>query len=84
MKYQLVLAPKAKKDLDKIDKNFRVRLLQSLILLQSDPYKGKKLKGEFEGTFSLRVWPYRIIYELDTRKKVILVIRIGHRQGVYQ
>jgi len=29
--------------------------------LAVDPYIGKKLHGEYEGQYTLRVWPYRII-----------------------
>jgi len=49
-----------------------------------DPFVGKKLKGEYENQYSYRVWPYRIIYEIRKNELVVLVIRVGHRQGVYK
>ncbi|MBU4299512.1 type II toxin-antitoxin system RelE/ParE family toxin [Patescibacteria group bacterium] len=35
------------------------------------------------GAYSYRVWPYRIIYRIYKNLLLIIVIRIGHRQGVY-
>ncbi|MBI2019580.1 type II toxin-antitoxin system RelE/ParE family toxin [Candidatus Daviesbacteria bacterium] len=49
-----------------------------------DPLIGEKLKGEYEGLFKLYAWPYRVIYSFDRIKKTVLVVTIGHRQGVYK
>jgi mRNA interferase RelE/StbE len=48
-----------------------------------DPFSGKKLEGELKNCYSSRAWPYRIIYEIRKKELVIVVIKIGHRQGVY-
>jgi mRNA interferase RelE/StbE len=45
---------------------------------------GKPLRHEFEGTFSARVGPYRILYEIDDVIRVVAVIRIAHRADVYR
>lgn len=34
--------------------------------------------------WSLRVWPYRIIYQIKNKELVILIIKVGHRQGIYR
>lgn len=83
MKYSLRLTPKAEKDLVKIKGHDKVRIECSLQGLMEDPFAGKKLKGELDGLYSVRVWPYRIIYALYKKELLILIIRIGHRQGVY-
>jgi mRNA interferase RelE/StbE len=61
----------------------RPRVLQALEALASDPLLGKPLVGELKGLRSYRVWPYRILYEIRKRELIVLVVRIGHRQGVY-
>ena len=83
MEYKLVIPRKVQKDLDKIDGRYRSRITAALVSLGNNPLLGKKLDGEYEGQRSYEVWPYRIIYEILTTKLVILIIRIGHRQGVY-
>jgi len=47
--------------------------------LSLDPFIGKKLSGEFEGHYSVRVWPYRVVYKIYKNELLVLVIRIGHR-----
>lgn len=84
MKYQVKIKPKAQKELEKIPKKDKDRILASIIGLAQDPFIGKKLKGDFKGYFSIRVWPYRIIYGIFAKERLVIIIRIGHRQGVYK
>lgn len=44
---------------------------------------GKPLRHEFEGTYSARVGPYRILYEIDDVVRIVAIIRIAHRADVY-
>ena len=80
---KLYLTPSAEKHYKKLPIRFKNRVKKKLLFLEENPYSGKKLVGEFKGNYSLRVWPYRIIY-LIQRKKEIWVISILHRQGVYK
>jgi len=52
--------------------------------LEKDPLIGEKLKGEFEGQFKLYAWPYRVIYIFSAGEKLVTVVEIEHRQGVYK
>ncbi|MBP9850444.1 MAG: type II toxin-antitoxin system RelE/ParE family toxin, partial [Candidatus Peribacteraceae bacterium] len=36
------------------------------------------------GKYTLRVWPYRIIYKFEKQQLTVYVLEIGHRQGVYK
>lgn len=82
--YQVLVKKSAQKSLQRIDRRYRQRILDALVVLQSEPLLGKALKGELEGFYSLRVWPYRIIYTVYHDRLVVFVIAIEHRQGVYQ
>jgi len=82
--YQVILAKSAKKDLDKITEKYKPRITAALFDLKKDPHLGKPLKGKFMELYSLRVWPYRIIYKTYKKELIILIIRIGHRQGIYK
>jgi mRNA interferase RelE/StbE len=83
MEYKIVLPKKAQKDLNEIDVRYKQKIQAALLSLSSDPFLGKKLRGEMKEQRSYEVWPYRIIYEIRRKELVILIIRIGHRQGVY-
>ncbi len=83
MEFQVSVKPSAEKQLNKLSKADYYRILTVFSLLTKNPYIGKKMKGEYDSYYSYRVWPYRIIYEIRKKELLILIIRIGHRQGVY-
>jgi mRNA interferase RelE/StbE len=61
-----------------------LKIQTALLVIASNPYVGKKLKGKYKDALSYRVWPYRIQYIINKNELVVLVIRIDHRQGVYK
>lgn len=83
MAYQIVVPSNVQKDLDSIEARQRARIIKAFDELESNPFVGKKLRGEHSGERTYRVWPYRIIYRIERARLIVLIIRIGHRQGVY-
>jgi mRNA interferase RelE/StbE len=84
MAFVLVLKPSARKALDSLAVVDRAKMLLVLESIERDPYGGKKLQGDLHRQYSVRAWPYRIVYEIFKRELIIIVIKIGHRQGVYK
>lgn len=84
MEYQLKIKPRAEKDLNNLPRKDYYKILAVLTRLAKDPFSGKKLEGEYRGYYSIRAWPYRVIYQILKKELVVLVIRIGQRQGVYK
>lgn len=82
--FEIVFDRTAEKDLSKIPLCDRERILGHIQMLSSNPFSHKKLRGKLKGSYSLRVWPHRIIYMVYLREKLIQIIRIGHRQGIYE
>jgi mRNA interferase RelE/StbE len=94
-KYSLDFDKKASKDLLSLDKSVRNFILDELEIFINnfdETYekelikitKIKALQGEFKGLFRLRLRTYRIIYEKQNDKLVILVLRVSHRKDVYK
>lgn len=83
MSFTLVIPRKAQKDIDRIDEKYRKRILVALKSLEENPYLGKKLGGKYKDQRSYEVRPYRIIYQLMKKELVNIIIRVGHRQGIY-
>lgn len=81
MKYTLVVPKKVQKEIEKVDQIYQEKIKLALVSLENDPFIGKKLEGEHKGLRSYRVWPYRIIYVIRNRELVVLILRVGHRQG---
>ena len=84
MVFVLVLKPSARKSLGKIPVSDREKVVKVLESIENDPYSGKRLQGELQSLYSVRMWPYRIIYEIYKRELIVIVIKIGSRQGVYK
>jgi len=45
---------------------------------------GKALKGNLSTLWRYRVGDYRLICELKENELIVLVVRVGHRKGVYE
>ena len=81
---EVIITPKASKQYNQIPKTEQLKIKKKLLVLDHNPYDGKKLSGNFSGLRSLRAWPYRIIYYVDEKLKRVFVVTIAHRQGVYE
>lgn len=84
MEYQVKLKSRAEKELNNLQRKDYYRVIAALTGLRANPFSGKKLEGEYKGYHSIRVWPYRIIYQIYKKEFLIFIIRISHRQGVYK
>ena len=78
------LSKKAKKDLNKLTNNDAIRILKALRYLETNPYFGKKMKGEFKGLWRIKIPPFRVIYRYDKSTNLILIVSIGYREGIYK
>lgn len=81
---QVALSTNAKREYEKFSKQERAKIKKKLLSLERNPLSGKKLKGELVGYYSIRVWPYKIIYEVNKKENMIQVHKIRHRQGAYK
>jgi len=87
MTYLVKLKENAEKELERLkvgDKKGYFRCCLALIRLSQDPFVGKKLDGEFEGYWSVRVWPYRIIYSVFERELIVYILAVKHRKDAYR
>lgn len=80
--YQIVLKKKAKKFIDKLPKNERIRIVSAIEKLPNGE-DIKQLKGHSD-LLRLRVGEYRIIYTVDNGKCIIFVIDAGNRGEIYK
>ncbi|MBI1971644.1 MAG: type II toxin-antitoxin system RelE/ParE family toxin [Candidatus Wildermuthbacteria bacterium] len=84
MEYTLVVHPKAGKNLERLQGRDKLRVETVLSLVRSNPFQGKKLKGKYRGYYSVRSWPYRIVYKILEVRQLIIVAEITHRGHSYR
>ncbi|MFA6158522.1 MAG: type II toxin-antitoxin system RelE/ParE family toxin [Candidatus Paceibacterota bacterium] len=82
--YELVIKTSARKEFARLDRVAQARILVSLDRLCRAPFQGKELHGDLKGLRSLRVWPYRIIYEIIKHELIVFVVEISHRKDAYR
>jgi len=81
--YKILLTKRALKDLGKIDSDSKIRIGEKLRVLTNDPVgSSKKLSSAIIGTYRFRVGDYRIIFDIEDDK--VIVLRIGHRKDIYK
>lgn len=75
----------SERDLRKIDKQHIPRILDAIESLANNPFpsQSKKLKDSESG-FRLRIGDYRIIYQVDSEKKEIIIYHLRHRKDAYR
>ena len=85
MIYSIQWHEEAIEDLKNIDRNAQKKITVKVKdYLAKDPISlGKPLKGIFKGLYRYRYGAYRVIYAIDRRSVVILILRVGDRKDVY-
>jgi len=83
--YRVTLAPAAERQLRKFDPPVRRRLQAALELLADNPRPpaATQLVGG-SGEWRVRTGDYRIVYDIEDDRLVILVLRMAHRREVYR
>ena len=84
MIYSVRIKDSAAKELARLPKDVRERLIDAIDGLGEEPLAGALLKGGLRGLRRLRVGNYRIVYEVRADDLVILVVRVAHRREAYR
>ncbi len=87
MAWEIEFDSAADRDLSKIDSHHKRRILLYLrnkIATDGDPCRfGDPLSRNLKGLWKYRIGNYRVICEIQEKKVVVLVLRIGHRSKIY-
>ena len=85
MQYRIEFRPAALREMRRIPKPFKGRLLTAITALAQTPRPpgSIRLQGP-EGFHRVRVGDYRVVYLLQDRVLVICVVRVAHRKDVYR
>lgn len=84
MSWSLRIKNSARKELRRIHRVDRLRLVAAIDGLAENPYRGGALKGDLTGLRRIRVGSYRILYEIRDAELVVLVVRVAHRREAYR
>ncbi|NOY42987.1 MAG: type II toxin-antitoxin system RelE/ParE family toxin [Planctomycetes bacterium] len=84
-KYKIAFAPAAVRQLRKLPTDDQKRILRAIETLEDDPRPAgvKKLQGA-DALWRIRIADYRVVYEIQDAKLVVLALRIAHRKDIYR
>ena len=82
--YAVFIERYALKQIAKLDKKIIPIVKEAIAELAFNPrpHGCKKLKGE--EAYRIRVGDYRVIYEIEDDKIIVIVVSVGHRKDIYK
>jgi mRNA interferase RelE/StbE len=83
--YRVEISRTAEKQLRKLTSPDRDRVVHALVGLGNDPHPpgSRKLSG-YTDVFRIRVGVYRVLYSVEGRRLIVIILKIGHRKDVYR
>ena len=82
--YNVTITSRAERELRRLDRPVKNRMVATILALNSDPRPAGclKVKSE-EGVWRIRIGDWRVGYRIDDANREVIVIRIGHRSEFY-
>jgi len=84
--FEVEITPEGLRHLNQLPGKVRDAAIQAILgpVAERPQRVGKPLVGELTGLWSARRGDYRVIYEVDDDRKVVIVHRVQHRRAVYR
>jgi mRNA interferase RelE/StbE len=85
MRYALEFTTSALREFRALERQVQRRITEKITALCDEPFPNgsKKLQGKPDHS-RIRVGDYRVIYRVDGRRVVVVIVRIAHRREVYR
>lgn len=82
--YRLLIKPSAAKEIESLPKQDRGRIVAKITSLSRDPKPPSCEKLSWHDQYRLRQGNHRILYEIQDRDLIVVVVKVGHRRDVYR
>jgi mRNA interferase RelE/StbE len=83
--YRVEVSATAEKQLKKLSRDDRIRVLRAIQNLAETPRPPgcRKLQG-YDDVYRIRIGKYRVLYSVDGRRIIVTVLKVAHRRDVYR
>ena len=83
--YRIEVSATAEKQIRRLPREDRLRVLRAIRPLATEPTPpgSRKIRG-YDDVFRIRVGTYRIIYRVEGRRLLIIILKLGHRREIYR
>ena len=84
--YEVEWAAAARRALEQLPEKVAVSAIEFIYRpLADEPHRvGRPLRFELEGKQSAHRGDYRVVYQIDDPRRIVLVLTIGHRAEIYR
>jgi mRNA interferase RelE/StbE len=83
--YRIEVSATAERQIRKLPRTDQIRVLRTIATLSTDPRPPgcRKLSGH-DDLFRVRTGRYRVLYSVEGRRLVVIVLKVGDRKDVYR
>ena len=86
--FEVIVSNSARKSVKNAPREIRFKIAELLDVLENEPipvekYDIKKMKG-LPNTYRIRVGAYRVVYKVDFKEKLVVIVKIDTREKVYK
>ena len=83
MSYTIVIPKPVQKQIDRLPNLVYSRIVEKFKQLEADPRPQGVVKLKNSDRYRIRIGNYRVIYEIDDDKLVVILVRCKHRKDAY-
>lgn len=86
MPYEIRVTPQALKDIGKLPEKIRPAMLEAMhgSIAENPQRAGKQLHFELASLMSARRGEFRIVYQIDSSERRVVILRVAHRREAYR
>lgn len=82
--YKIEFSKRVRKDFKGLPRNDANRILRKIEALALNPRPPDSKKLTNDQSYRIRIGNYRVLYEIEDGRLIVLVLKIGNRQDVYR
>jgi mRNA interferase RelE/StbE len=84
--YTIRFKKSAEKELERLPAQIIKRIGKAIDALKENPRPSgsKKLEGQQESLWRIRIGDYRVIYSVEDVIKIVEIRKVGHRKEIYE
>lgn len=82
--FKVNYANRTRKDFKRIDRKAAIKILKKIQEFSIDPLKNAEpVKNPNLPKYRFRIGDYRVLFDIDTKNKIIFILKIAHRKEIY-
>jgi mRNA interferase RelE/StbE len=82
--FRVAIPPALAEEIRHFPPELKKAVKEALKVIGEDPFCGVPLVRELKGLQKFRVNRFRIVYQTDPTRRLVMILSVGHRKTVYE